>query len=506
MARRQRGVILTYVDKLETLEDCVRRGNYDTVKVVTGWGLPQGWDDKTRARVVAMVPNLIVRTVSGDPSYARPFDPLSGKTLAGATGPDANYWKYDFLNPDLVEQEITPWYKLKPDIMIELGNEPNVYNQDDDFIWRWAYFLELTIKRCRQVFPHATLISPGFMMDERGKMKRFYEIGQQQIAQCDYVGVHFYEYFAFTPDQAPAIKGELRDAIQLHQQFFPDMAWYITEYGIHNTDRVPRREKGSRYARLVHGGDGWPALPINVAGAVYYHLQMKGDIHPEYHIYPDGDEAYATTLAAVGAVDEAIEILGGGVGGSTQAGARSSFAAQADELATVLTSMREQADQVDALCAQIAEAILAGGKLLTCGNGGSAADAMHLAEELVGRYRSDRRPLPAVCLNADGGAMTCIANDFGYEQIFARQVEALGQPGDVLVVFSTSGGSLNILAALRAAKTRGLITVALLGKNGGLARQLADHALVVPSHNTARIQEIHGLLLHAICEELEQRV
>lgn len=190
---------------------------------------------------------------------------------------------------------------------------------------------------------------------------------------------------------------------------------------------------------------------------------------------------------------------------SAQPVARASFAAQADELAAVLAQFRLQAAQVDAICANLADVILAGGKLLTCGNGGSAADALHFAEELVGRYRSDRRPLPSICLNADMGALTCIANDFGYDQIFARQIAALGQPGDVLVVFSTSGGSPNILAALRVAKTRGLLCIALLGKDGGPARTLADHALIVPSQNTARIQEIHGLLLHAFCEELEQR-
>lgn len=310
---RQRGVVLTYVESLDTLEDCVQLGGYDVVKVVSGWGLPQGWNDDTRRRVVAMVPNLIVRTVSGDPSYARPVDPLSKKHMPGARGANAQYWEYDFLNPDRVVAEIAPWYALKPDLMIELGNEPNVFNQDDEFIWRWAYFLEETIKRCRASFPQATLISPGFMMDAAGKMQRFYEIAQRQIAMCDYVGVHFYEYYAFKPDQGPATKGELRDAVALHQQFFPDMAWYITEYGIHNTDQVPRGEKGARYARLVHSGEGWPALPLNVAGAVYYHLQTRGDIHPEYHIYPDGDRAYCATFAG-GAADEAIEVFGGGVG------------------------------------------------------------------------------------------------------------------------------------------------------------------------------------------------
>ncbi|GAB4444519.1 MAG: hypothetical protein OHK0015_45970 [Chloroflexi bacterium OHK40] len=342
MAHRQKGVVLTYVDSLDTLEDCVRIGGYDAVKVVTGWGLPTGWNDDSRRRVLELVPHVIVRTVSGDPSYGRPIDPLSGGPLPGAKGPNARYWDYDFLNPDRVEEEITPWYRLKPTIMIELGNEPNVFNQDDDFIWIWAYHLEQTIARCRKAFPQATLISPGFMADARGNMRRFYEIAHKQIAMCDYVGVHFYEYYAFTPDKAPATKGELRDVVLLHQQFFPDMPWYITEYGIHNTDQTPRAEKGARYARLIHGGEGWPPLPANIAGAVYYHLQMKGDIHPEYHIYPEGDQSYQAVFAAVGATDEATEILGGGIGATHAADPLESFAGRIAGMSMELAELERE--------------------------------------------------------------------------------------------------------------------------------------------------------------------
>jgi hypothetical protein len=339
MAKRQQGVILTYVETLDTLEDCVRLGGYDVVKVVTGWGLPAGWSPEARQRVAELVPNLIVRTVSGDPSYARPFDPLAGGPLPGAKGPDAKYWDYDFLDPDRVQQEIQPWYELKPELMIELGNEPNAFNQDDDFIWRWAYFLEQTIERCRKAFPRARLISPGFMADARGNMRRFYEIAREQIGSCDYVGVHFYEYYAFSPDQAPALKGELREAIGLHKELFPNKPWYITEFGIHNTDKTPRQAKGERYARLLHGGDGWPPLPPNVVGAVYYHLQMKGDIHPEYHIYPEGDRAYRHAFEAVGAVEEAAGVLGGGIG--AQAAAPRPLDAAASRLASLIVELSE---------------------------------------------------------------------------------------------------------------------------------------------------------------------
>jgi D-sedoheptulose 7-phosphate isomerase len=182
-----------------------------------------------------------------------------------------------------------------------------------------------------------------------------------------------------------------------------------------------------------------------------------------------------------------------------------SFRAQSDELRDVLAAFAAQAEAADAVARLIADALLAGRTLFTCGNGGSAADAMHLSEELVGRYRGDRRPFAAVCLNSDVGALTCIANDFGYEQVFARQLEGLARPGDLLVAFSTSGGSPNILRALAAARASGVVTVALLGKDGGAARDLADHAIVVPSDNSARIQEVHGLILHAICEEVEER-
>jgi D-sedoheptulose 7-phosphate isomerase len=182
-----------------------------------------------------------------------------------------------------------------------------------------------------------------------------------------------------------------------------------------------------------------------------------------------------------------------------------SFRAQSDELHDVLAAFAAQSEGVDAVARLVADALLAGQALFTCGNGGSAADAMHLSEELVGRYKSNRRPFAAVCLNSDVGALTCIANDFGYEHVFARQLEGLARPGDLLVAFSTSGGSPNILRALEAARGRGVVSIALLGKEGGAARALADHALVVPSGNSARIQEVHGLILHAICEEVEER-
>jgi D-sedoheptulose 7-phosphate isomerase len=176
-------------------------------------------------------------------------------------------------------------------------------------------------------------------------------------------------------------------------------------------------------------------------------------------------------------------------------------------------SIQELSALLDRLCsledavAQAGEAILdclhRGRKLLTCGNGGSAADALHLAEELVGRYNAERRGLPAVCLNADVTALTCIGNDYGYDRIFSRQVEALGCPGDVLVGFSTSGNSPNVLAAFHRAQEAGLTTIFLGGKNGGLAKGVCGHEIIVPSSTTARIQEVHTLILHQWLEAID---
>lgn len=144
-----------------------------------------------------------------------------------------------------------------------------------------------------------------------------------------------------------------------------------------------------------------------------------------------------------------------------------------------------------------------GNTIFWCGNGGSAAESSHLAVELIGRFKNNRRPLPSVSLNADTSALTCIANDFGYDEIFARQLEGLAKKGDVLVVLSTSGKSENILRALIKAKEVGVTTIALLGKGGGQAMALADHSIVIDSTETARIQEIHLLLGHTFCEFAE---
>ena len=145
------------------------------------------------------------------------------------------------------------------------------------------------------------------------------------------------------------------------------------------------------------------------------------------------------------------------------------------------------------------------GKALLAGNGGSAADAMHLAEEFVVRFHKNRRALPAIAL-LDPTALSCAGNDFGFDSVFARQVEAFAQPGDVFICFTTSGNSANIVRAIETAKARGAVTAAFLGKDGGKAKGLCDIEFIIPSDSTARIQEAHQVLYHALCEWVDQRV
>jgi len=153
----------------------------------------------------------------------------------------------------------------------------------------------------------------------------------------------------------------------------------------------------------------------------------------------------------------------------------------------------------------VGECLMKGGKLLVCGNGGSAADASDFATEYTCRFVKDRQPYPALNLTACGSLLTATGNDYGYDEVFARQVRAFGQKGDVLVAISTSGNSPSILAAISEGNAAGLHTIALLGRDGGKARGLAAIELIVPSTITARIQEAHKFLLHTICEIVEER-
>src|SRR5262245_58178452 len=161
--------------------------------------------------------------------------------------------------------------------------------------------------------------------------------------------------------------------------------------------------------------------------------------------------------------------------------------------------MARAADVID-------ECLRAGNKLLVCGNGGSAADASHFATELVVRFAKDRRALPAICLASDSGILTAAGNDYGFDEIFARQVAAFGVPGDVLISLTTSGTSRNVIRALEEAKARKLRSIAFLGRDGGSSNGIADIDLLVRSDSTARVQEGHQLLLHVLCETIEARL
>ncbi|WAC73495.1 D-sedoheptulose 7-phosphate isomerase [Roseateles sp. SL47] len=151
----------------------------------------------------------------------------------------------------------------------------------------------------------------------------------------------------------------------------------------------------------------------------------------------------------------------------------------------------------------LGERLRHGGKLMFCGNGGSAADSQHLAAELTGRFMKDRRPLAGLALSTDSSALTCIGNDYSFDDVFARQVVALGRPGDALLAISTSGNSANVLKAVQAARELGVFTVGLLGRDGGRLREVCDTAIVVPSQVTARIQEAHLLIGHTLCGMIE---
>ncbi|MDF2628780.1 MAG: gmhA [Symbiobacteriaceae bacterium] len=181
-----------------------------------------------------------------------------------------------------------------------------------------------------------------------------------------------------------------------------------------------------------------------------------------------------------------------------------------DQLRGYLEEHIEVARQTEALLPlveEVAQAIVSalalGGKLLVCGNGGSAADAQHFAAELTGRYRRERTPLAAIALTTDSSALTCIGNDYAFDEVFSRQVRALGAKGDVLFGITTSGNSPNVVKALEAAKERGAVTIAFTGGSGGVVKDLADYTVVVPAKTTARIQEMHILLIHMICERID---
>ena len=184
-----------------------------------------------------------------------------------------------------------------------------------------------------------------------------------------------------------------------------------------------------------------------------------------------------------------------------------------DEAAAVIEAIRETTDDIAMIASVIIDRMSTGGTIMVAGNGGSSAQAMHFSEELIGRYRDTRPALPAICLCSDAAAMTCIANDFGWENVFTRQVEAHASftiedddtavCNDVLLVFSTSGNSANINTAVECANELGLATIGLLGRDGGESADLCDYSIVIDAVDSAAIQDGHQVILHALCEIIE---
>lgn len=179
---------------------------------------------------------------------------------------------------------------------------------------------------------------------------------------------------------------------------------------------------------------------------------------------------------------------------------------QLDDHCRVMTALKEQADTIATLVDSLTEALSSGKKILVMGNGGSAADAQHFVAEIVGRFKLERRAYPAIALTTDTSILTAVGNDYGFDQVFSRQVEALAQPGDVVVGISTSGNSENVMRALEAARGAGCRTVGLLGRDGGTIASLVDLSLIVASDDTPRIQEGHGAVIHIICDLVERRL
>lgn len=180
--------------------------------------------------------------------------------------------------------------------------------------------------------------------------------------------------------------------------------------------------------------------------------------------------------------------------------------AELDELLGRLESDVAFSDAIGQAGDLLFEKLTTGGTLYTAGNGGSAAEAQHLSAEFIGRFRRERPPFPAMALTAESSAMTAIGNDYAFDTVFARQMEALGKPGDVFIALTTSGNSANITEAVKVAREKGVTTICLLGKGGGKVAGIADVDIIVPSNVTARIQEVHLLIIHALCEAFDTRL
>jgi len=262
------GLVLTNAPSLAVVGDALSRGGYNVLKVVSGWGLPGGWTRETIQQAVRIAPTVIVRTRTGDPSLDKRF------------GGD-----FAFVDQHRVEAELYPWYRERPDLWIELGNEPNAYPLTVRQMHEYAYFLSRSVERCRVIFPEALLMAPAMIID-RPNAEQFMAICRPIFNQCDAIALHAYEWETFAGPVAGR-KGELEQAFAIAGRLFPQKRWFLSEYGIHGPQLTPA-VKGARYAQLLHRRP----LPEQLLGASYYHLCIDGKIQPEYHIYPKGDLGY----------------------------------------------------------------------------------------------------------------------------------------------------------------------------------------------------------------------
>lgn len=183
---------------------------------------------------------------------------------------------------------------------------------------------------------------------------------------------------------------------------------------------------------------------------------------------------------------------------------KDTFLYQSNFLSSLLES--DLANHIEDSCNILIKSLKMGNKILIAGNGGSAADAQHFAAELVGRFMKERKGLPAIALTTDTSILTSVANDYSYENVFSRQVEAIGKKGDVFIGFSTSGNSKSVLNAVIKAKETGMVTIGFLGKDGGKMLPVCDETVLIPNNVTARVQEVHEMVIHLMCEEIENRI
>lgn len=264
------GGVVTQAYSIDQIIDMQKRGKHTAVKIVTGWGVQGGWNDATRRAVLASVPFVIVRSVAGDPS----FDNGSARL------PEAHR----------LIAEFAPWYALRRDVVFEVGNEPNIgkWAGDEEYMWAYRLHLSAAIDELRRAFPGAKFCAAAPILDRVYAPERWLDVCADAMRRYNYVGVHAYELYSFTRTNVPRTN-QLADGIRWYGARFPQVPWLLTEYGI-NDRATSAHHKGEAYARLVK------SLPAQFKAATYYHLCLKQDVHPEYMVYPIGDDAYGKAL------------------------------------------------------------------------------------------------------------------------------------------------------------------------------------------------------------------